>query len=58
LQAKEREVCDLVLKGLTTLEIAGVTGNTDKTLKLHIARIFRKAHVTSRAELFAELLRL
>lgn len=52
LTAKEREVARLLLKGLSTKEMAGVTGNTEKTLKHHIASIFHKFDVASRAELF------
>lgn len=57
LTRKEREVCELILKGLSTIEIAKNLGNTDKTMKHHIASIFHKAHVGSRAELFAEIIR-
>jgi DNA-binding NarL/FixJ family response regulator len=52
LTAKERDVARLLLKGLSTKEMAGVTGNTEKTLKHHIASIFHKFDVASRAELF------
>lgn len=52
LTAKERDVARLLLKGLSTKEMAGVTGNTEKTLKHHIASIFHKFGVASRAELF------
>jgi len=58
LTRKQREVCDLLLKGLATKEICSVTGNTEKTMKHHINSIFRKAHVSSRSELFAEICRL
>ncbi len=58
LTPKERTVCDLILKGLHTEEIASVLGNGDKTVKHHIAVIFKKAGVGSRAELFSEILRL
>jgi DNA-binding CsgD family transcriptional regulator len=57
LTAKERAVCEYLLKGLRTKEIADLLGNTDKTLKHHIASIYGKAHVGTRAELFAEILR-
>lgn len=55
LTAKEREVARLLLKGLSTRELAGVTGNTEKRLKHHIASIFRKFGVRSRAELFHDI---
>ena len=57
LTPKETEVCEAMLKGLTTKEIADLLGNTEKTLKHHIASIFKKAHVGSRGEMFAEILR-
>ncbi len=58
LTPKETEVCHLILQGYLTKEMAGLLGNTDKTLKHHIATIYKKAHVDSRAALFAELIRL
>jgi DNA-binding CsgD family transcriptional regulator len=58
LTPKQSEVCHYMLQGFSTCEIAGFTGNSDKTLKHHIATIFKKAHVSTRAELFAEIIRL
>jgi DNA-binding CsgD family transcriptional regulator len=58
LTVKEAEITWLMLKGLKTKEIADMLGNTDKTLKHHMATIFRKAHVESRSQLFAEILRV
>ena len=57
LTPKERDVCEALLKGLTTREMALLLGNTEKTLKHHIATIFKKAHVSSRGEFFAEFIR-
>lgn len=52
LTAKEAACCRLLMKGLATSEIAGITGNSEKTLKHHIASIFSKFKVESRAQLF------
>ena len=49
---KELAVARLVLKGLTSLEIARLESNSDKTIRQHITRIFAKCGVSSRAELF------
>lgn len=57
LTPREREVCEALLKGLTTREMTAMIGSTEKTLKHHIATIFGKAHVSSRSELFSEILR-
>ncbi len=55
LTPKELFCTNLMLKGLTTKEMASVSGNTEKTLKHHIASIFKKFGVSSRAELFHEI---
>lgn len=55
LSPKERECAVLMLKGLATKEMAEALGNTEKTLKHHIASIFKKFGVGSRAELFHEI---
>ena len=57
LTPKESIVCECMIKGLSTREIAIALGNTEKTLKHHIASIFGKANVGSRSQLFAEILR-
>lgn len=54
----EREVCDMLLKGLTDLEVAEALGRNPKTVKHQMWVIRKKAGVDSRAELFAEILRL
>jgi len=50
---KEIEVAHLLLKGLSTKDMAPVIGNSVKTLKTHIGRIYEKCGVSSRAEFFA-----
>ncbi|MBJ6762280.1 response regulator transcription factor [Myxococcaceae bacterium JPH2] len=51
LTSREREVCALVAQGLTNKEIAQRLGTTEKTIKVHRARVIRKLDVDSVAEL-------
>src|SRR5690606_888397 len=52
LTEKEQAVARLVLKGLTSLEIARLEQNSDKTVRQHITRIYSKCGVSSRSEFF------
>jgi DNA-binding NarL/FixJ family response regulator len=52
LTEKEQAVARLLLKGLTSSEIARLELNTDKTVRQHITRIYAKCGVASRAEFF------
>jgi DNA-binding NarL/FixJ family response regulator len=52
LTLKEVEVAHLLLKGLSTADMAHIAGNSDKTLKQHISTIYEKCGVSSRAEFF------
>ncbi len=49
---KELSIARLVLKGLTSNEIARLEQNSDKTIRQHITRIYTKCGVTSRPEFF------
>jgi len=49
---KESEVARLVLKGLTSPEIASVLQNSEKTIRQHIGQIYSKSGVQTRAEFF------
>src|SRR5690606_38953232 len=49
---KEQVIARLVLKGLTSAEIARLEKNSDKTVRQHITRIYQKCQVTSRSEFF------
>jgi DNA-binding NarL/FixJ family response regulator len=49
---KENAVAKLILKGLTSVEIAQIEGNSDKTIRQHVTRIYAKCGVSTRAELF------
>lgn len=52
LTEKEQAIARLVLKGLTSAEIARLEQNSDKTVRQHITRIYQKCRVTSRSEFF------
>jgi DNA-binding NarL/FixJ family response regulator len=49
---KELSIAKLVLKGLTSVEIARLEGNAEKTVRQHITRVYLKCGVSTRAELF------
>ncbi|QSQ15702.1 response regulator transcription factor [Myxococcus landrumensis] len=51
LTPREREVCALVAQGLTNKEVALRLGTTEKTIKVHRARVIQKLDVDSVAEL-------
>lgn len=53
LTAAERSVAELLLQGLSTPRIAALRGSRPRTVANQIAAIFRKAGVSSRAELSA-----
>lgn len=49
---KEATIARLLLKGLPSGEIARLEGNSDKTIRQHVSRIYAKFGVNSRSELF------
>lgn len=51
LTPREREVMELVTKGLFNKQIAGELGTVEKTIKVHRARVMRKMQVKSLADL-------
>jgi FixJ family two-component response regulator len=51
LTPREREVLDLVVKGLLNKEIAAQLGAAEKTVKIHRGRVMRKMQVQSVADL-------
>jgi DNA-binding CsgD family transcriptional regulator/PAS domain-containing protein len=53
LSPREREVVELVARGLSNREIAELASISRNTVKQHLKRVFRKAGVGSRAELAA-----
>ena len=57
LSPREREVLQLLVAGKTNGEIAAVLGIRQNTVKNHVAHIFDKYNVNTRAELIARVLR-
>ena len=53
---REREILDLLTQGLLQKEIAGQLGVSYWTVQTHIARIYEKLHVHSRAQAVAKYL--
>jgi DNA-binding NarL/FixJ family response regulator len=51
LSPRQKQVCDLVVEGLTSKEIAERLGTTTHTIKAHRAEVMRKLNVDSVAEL-------
>ncbi|KRB91170.1 hypothetical protein ASE22_13040 [Sphingomonas sp. Root720] len=56
LTAKEEEIADLLIKGLSNKEIARLLDASDNTVKWHLKNLFRLFHVTSRSELVTSYL--
>lgn len=50
LSLRERAVLELLVPGLTSREIAGMLGITERTVRFHIGRILSKLGVTNRTE--------
>jgi DNA-binding NarL/FixJ family response regulator len=57
LSVREREIMDLIARGLTNGQIARDCFLSEKTVKNHVNRIFAKLAVTSRAEAVSQWLR-
>lgn len=53
LTAKEREICRLILKGLSNEEVAKISNTTLGTVKFYSHQIFQKFDVSGRGELFS-----
>jgi DNA-binding NarL/FixJ family response regulator len=53
LTEREREVLDLVARGLTNAEIARRLVVSDKTVRNHVSNVFAKLHVAGRGEAVA-----
>lgn len=54
LTEREREILDLVARGLTNTEIAGRLVLSPKTVRNHVSNVFTKLQVASRAEAVAQ----
>jgi FixJ family two-component response regulator len=58
LTRRERQVCDLVARGFLNKQIAYELGTSEKTIKVHRARVMEKLEVDSVAALVWMLSRL
>jgi RNA polymerase sigma factor (sigma-70 family) len=58
LTPRERQVFDLVVKGLLNKQIAGELGASEQTIKVHRARVMEKMQVASVAELVQTAIRM
>ena len=52
---KERRVALRLLEGLSSIEIAAVENNSEKTIRQHVSQIYAKCGVSTRAELFRKV---
>jgi DNA-binding NarL/FixJ family response regulator len=51
----EQRVAELAARGLTNKEVAGTLVISPKTVEAHLARVYEKLGIASRAELGARL---
>lgn len=57
LTKRERQVFDLLIKNMTTAEIAELLKISDKTVRNHISNVMQKLGVKGRAAAVVELLK-
>lgn len=58
LTKREEEVFSLLVKNMTTKEIAGILNISEKTVRNHISNAMQKLGVKGRAQAVVELIRL
>ncbi len=56
LNSREKEVCALVVQGLSNQEIGKKLFITEKTVKFHLTNIYEKLELKSRAQLIIKYL--
>jgi len=56
LTTREQEIATLILKGHSSRSIAGLTGTTEGTVKIHRKNLYRKLRISSQSELLAMFL--
>jgi DNA-binding CsgD family transcriptional regulator len=54
LSAREQEIFNLIIQGMSNTEIASALYITESTVKFHAGNIFKKTGLTSRLELIAD----
>ena len=57
LTARERQVLQLLMRGLTNKEISSLIGTSERTTKFHVSNILSKLHLEDRHELVPDQLR-
>lgn len=57
LTIREKEVISEVCKGKSNLEVGNTLGISEKTIKFHLTRIFKKEKVKSRSALMVKTLK-
>ncbi|MCW8862001.1 MAG: LuxR C-terminal-related transcriptional regulator, partial [Rhodospirillales bacterium] len=55
--ARETEVVNLLLKGMSNKEIAQALGIEEITAKMHLNKIYRKLNVSSRIQAVTKILK-
>ena len=58
LTKREKEVFDMLVKNMTTRQIAGELGISEKTIRNHISNTMQKLGVTGRVVAVIELIKL
>jgi DNA-binding CsgD family transcriptional regulator len=52
----EAKVTQLVVQGLSNKEVANIIGVSEKTIKFHLTKTYRKFNIKSRTELMSRFL--
>lgn len=57
LTPRERQICEVLAKGLSNRQIAEQLGISEHTVRNHTREIFRTLHVRTRGEVIAQYVR-
>lgn len=58
LTGREKEIYDMLVKGLDTRDIAYVIGISEKTVRNHISNVIQKLGVKGRSQAILELIKI